>query len=788
MPKIFKLSLATYFSRIMRQELPEDHDKSIKLFRGQERNLIHKYCKTYKRKLTFGWDLLQCKDLANPVPKEMISAAYEKHAKILSSVGESPDNVLTMIRGYFRDFAEKVKTEFIPKAPLPPRSAYLNTKKSEGGCLNYFVKNKKLVSNIFERRSEVFDDWRIDPVVIHIQGKPGTGKSYLVDKICKEIQRRFGLTRSVYQRSIATDHWDGYSKQLISVIDDIFSDSDGTDDQKQIIQICSNVPTVLPMADLKDKGTKFESDFLILTSNYIERTMRIQGKKVVNSDAVLRRVFPAYEILQFNKQTKLYSLQHKSFNQDSEEIVPGKIEFLNERDLVNRITTNAMEEFRGRAKYDDFVVPITTNPRFEPNLGYKIPIHPPERLPIVKAHAIPEPLKVRMITKAEEECWVLKPVQKAMWKALQHFKCFELTGTPKIDLDYIDTWKGEFLLSGDYEAATDNLHQDIMKLAVDELCKVLPSPYKEWIQFESQSHIVKYPEYTNIPDVLQTRGQLMGSLLSFPILCVANAACLGIIKKQSLEELEALINGDDILFRESERKIKSWKRLTKSIGLKPSIGKNYCSRNFGSINSQLIYRAENHHQHIRSGCFGGINKVNNFISNFKLAIEVEPQNLGLHMQKAVKVLKTTPQSVFVPVEYGGLGPEFSYPKTKALTIRENEVYFFKLLNEKCDILQEIDDSMIIRIPKQLYLKYKNVLQGHKIQEVPEIELSPNENGLFDYRKFNKFRKWYITVPYLRERIHNAHLPSEMPLNKISTVTLKTNLSIKPLLNNLKTRL
>jgi hypothetical protein len=782
MAKIFKLSLATYFSKNMGQELPEDYHKSVSLFPRKWEKLIFKCCHTFKKRLTFGWDLLQCKDLAQPVPKDMIKQAYEKHWKTLSSVGESPKSVLSLIRSYFREFAEKVQKEFVIKSKLPPKSAYYNSKKSEGGCLNYFKENKNIISNIYEKRSDVYDDWRIDPVVIHLIGKPGKGKSYLVDKLCKRISSRFGIVRSVYQRSIATDHWDGYNGQLISVIDDIFSEADGTTDQKQIIQICSNVPTVLPMADLKEKGMKFNSDFLILTSNYIEKTMKIMGKCVVNTDAVLRRVFPAYEILDYKNQK--YRVQFKTVKEF--DTVPGIVLEMTEDELLNRIVTDSLKIHRVRAKHEAFTIPVTCNGPFESNLGFRVPITPPDRLPRVKAHAIPEPLKVRMITKAEEELWVLKPVQKAMWKALQHFKCFELTGTPKIDLDFIDSWKGTHLLSGDYEAATDNLHQDIMELAVDELSKVIPSPFKEWLKFESGHHVVDYPEWTQLPEIIQTRGQLMGSLLSFPILCVANAACIGIIKKQSLDELEALINGDDILFRDSLRKIESWKKLTKTIGLKPSIGKNYCSENFGSINSQLVIRENNQHRWIRSGCFGGISKVSNYLSNFRLALEIEPQNLGNHLLKAQKLLRTTPQSVFVPEAYGGLGVNFFYPKTQHLTKLENEVYFYKLIKEKCDILTELDDTMIVRIPKHLYHKYRTVIQGKNYQELPDLEKEDESLKPFDYKQFHRFQKWYQTVPLLRERIKSSYLPKEIPLNVITTVTLKVCKSLKPLLNNLKT--
>jgi hypothetical protein len=539
------------------------------------------------------------------------------------------------------------------------------------------------------------------------------------------------------------------------------------------------------MADLKEKGRKFTSDFLILTSNYPESSFKWANTCVSNKDAFFRRIYPAYEIFDFNKLTQKYRIGEKVFNDDLMNSNVRTMFELTGPQFVKLIVERSMKLFRQRAKYDDFVVPVTVNGPFKPNLGFKIPINPPERLPIVKAHAIPEPLKVRMITKAEEECWVLKPVQKAMWRSLQHFKCFHLTGSPDIPLEWVNQWSyGPNWLSGDYESATDNLNQDIMKLAVEELSKVIPSPYKEWMEFESQPHIVKYPSWTNQPDIIQTKGQLMGSLLSFPVLCVANAACIGIIKRQELNEIEALINGDDILFRESLRKIESWKRLTKSVGLKPSVGKNYSSPDFCSINSQLLTSSNGKLVHRATGCFGAVEKVSSFVGNLAHALRIEPQNLSDHIHRAKILLRRTPQSLKVPIDFGGLGIEFHYPQNQFEVIRNNEIYFFKLLKNKCSILREIDDDLLVRVPRHLFKKYQTVIGSKPIKEVPELELEETPNQIFDYRGFRKFQKWYKTVPYLRERVSNAHLPKEIPLKYLSTTTVLINRSFRPLIQNL----
>lgn len=803
LPKIFKLSLATFFSRENCQQLPEDHKRSIKLFPKSVMDLIYKiFAGRRPRKLRFCWDLLQCKDLAHKVPDEMIQKAYEKHQKILSSVGKTKTATLEHLRVYFRDFCEKVKFEFENKSTLPPRSAYLNSKKSEGGCLKYFVDKKKITGHIFERRSVSNDSWRIDPVVIHLTGKPGVGKSYMVEKIASQISRAFGFnTPNVYQRSIATDHWDGYRNQLISVIDDAFSSPDASEDHKQIIQICSNVPTVLPMADLKEKGRMFTSDFIIITSNNPTHQLNIQTNCVVNADAFLRRIFaPAYKVegrtsdgklrvnkLVFDQEIKPESNTMPNPLINTKTVKSAGFQFISSDDLVKQIVDESIALHRIRARHEDFIVPVTNNGPFGSNIGYKIPITPPDRLPIVQAHAIPEPLKVRMITKAEEDCWVLKPVQKAMWKALSHYKCFELTHTPTLPLDFIDSWKGRYLLSGDYESATDNLNQDIMQLFVDELVKVLPIQYRDWVKFEAGSHVVTYPKSSGLSDIIQTRGQLMGSLLSFPVLCVANAACLAIIKDCSLEDLPALVNGDDILFRADSLPIRKWKTLTKSIGLKPSIGKNYQHRLFGSINSQLLVKVDNKHQHVGTGCFGAVSKVSNFVQNLSHALRIEPENKAIHVKRAAKLLKQTPQSIDVPVSHGGLGVEFLYPQTQKLTVIQNEIYLFKLLREKCKLIQNIDDHCIMRVPKHLLYLYKNVLDSKKYQEVPELELEDLDLQVFPMKEFHRFVKWYRKIPVLRERINAMHLPKEVPLNLLKTVTIKIHKQYKPLLMNLRLR-
>jgi len=703
-------------------------------------------------------------------------------------VGETPKEFLEVVRPYFVHYANEVKKHFDGKSSLPPRSAYFNSKRSEGGCLNYFNQNKLITTNVWEQRSN--SDRRIDPIMIHLAGKPGMGKSYLVNSIAHELSKKFGYKLSdKYERSIATDHWDGYRGQLVSVIDDIFANPDGTIDQLQLLQVCSNVECVLPMADLKEKGTKFSSDFLIITSNYLERSFTTQGKCVNNKDAVMRRIFPLIEIM--NRQGSIYTIRYQTYNLNDNIIEKGKIFEIESKDLIKKIVEESIKIHRQRRENTDFVVKVQAEGPFGlPALGYKIPINPPEELPKVITYAIPEPLKVRIITKGEENVWVLKPVQKAMWKALAAYPCFKLTSTPNIPIEWMNTWDQKKLcLSGDYESATDNLNMDVTRLMIECLKEVIPSPFKEWMEWEGGIHEIHYPPSTGIKPFLQTRGQLMGSLLSFPILCMINASILASLQGVPLKELEANINGDDIFFLEDRNFINKWKRVVAQYGLIPSIGKNYCAENWGSINSQLLKRDKNGFKVAATGNFGAISKITTYKLLFATALRIEPQSKSYFIKKAKKMLVQTPQSVDIPTEYGGLGVGFH----KKPELRDRQIYFFNLYNKKIRKIREIDDDEYWEVPKHLYMKYKGLL-GSQSCIIPDPYLTeddlakPSELRIFEYNKFKKFCKFYKTVPNLRDRINKSNLEHEVPLNLLKTINIKVAKSYSRLIENMRNQL
>jgi len=208
--------------------------------------------------------------------------------------------------------------------------------------------------------------------------------------------------------------------------------------------------------------------------------------------------------------------------------------------------------------------------------------------------ALLEAFKVRVITKGEAiRHWLVQPYQKPFWKALQKFSCFRLTGRPVESQDVDEMFQAlsgsEKLVSGDYEAATDFL-KSASSLAVIEEWQSFLDP-RLWLPLKRAlcGHLLDYKDGSE--PVVQQNGQLMGSFISFPILCIVNAALcraaveFGRQRVYSLKEVPMFINGDDCLFPASNESYSWWQTMGSELGLLPSVGKNYYSSEFCVINS-----------------------------------------------------------------------------------------------------------------------------------------------------------------------------------------------------------
>lgn len=660
--KWFKFQLASNFSYYNKQEMPVSTYTFYRIdqfFSGSlKKRIVCNLKRTNSKRLKYTWDLMQSKSLSAPVPKGMIQDAYEKHYKTMGVTSNKVDDmIIDELKQFVRPYCQNVRKLYSDVTALPTNHSCYEASRSSGGQHHELSMNLIKMSGVIPYQGET----RIDPVVIHLEGPPGVGKSYAVSKLTQRILQRFGKEPSdIYSRSAAVDHWDGYKQQFITIIDDIgMKPAKATcesDDFAELYQLCSNVDVILPMAKLNEKGMKFNSHFLILTSNLAS----FMAKDAFTcGDALNRRLSPTFRMGRENKLSKdiSFSKYEFVFNQNLQGVrSQGEWKlslnmFCDYNQSLDNIVDDSIvryEQKRNSMSCKDTI--IQSIPSSDLYLQYS---SPPERLSCVSTYAIPEPLKVRMITRPEKDAFVLKPLQKAMFNGLKMYPCFEPCWTSDYNLNHL-LQPGKKLLSGDYTAATDELNFNISQAVISEIRDAFSDMplLQQWIEYEGGSHLVHYPPYTGLPPVIQENGQLMGSLLSFPILCLVNAFTMCRAQKKSLSSVNALFHGDDIAASVTDEEFSLWKENAAICGLSLSIGKNYLSDDFVSIDSKLFIN-------------NGVELVQQKVGKYKLLIRDES---GLTCKSALEnnfpikmivkynqeLLKGTPESLDISHEYGGL--------------------------------------------------------------------------------------------------------------------------------------
>jgi len=240
-----------------------------------------------------------------------------------------------------------------------------------------------------------------------------------------------------------------------------------------------------------------------------------------------------------------------------------------------------------------------------------------------QVHIVLEPAKARIITAGPVVTYHrVRSFQKKIHTILRNHPTFQLIGKPLSEGVLDDFSKklrrtrmaDDTYMSADYSGATDNLHPELIEACADEIADVLgmdehdASLYKRSLQ----DHNLVYPEQKHpyyclmeecspeweqfqLDGGQQKWGQLMGSPSSFPVLCLINAAInrwffeqkYGLGKRWKLKDLPMLVNGDDLLMTLEPKDYSEWWSMVRSCGLEPSLGKNYISKEFAMINSEL---------------------------------------------------------------------------------------------------------------------------------------------------------------------------------------------------------
>lgn len=225
-------------------------------------------------------------------------------------------------------------------------------------------------------------------------------------------------------------------------------------------------------------------------------------------------------------------------------------------------------------------------------------------IPYAIPFGLSEPGKPRVITKGPPATYyILKSLQKFMHNHMRTLPIFELLGKT-VDANMIDRTiknvrSNQRILSGDYSDATNELESWVTDIITDEIvnCLGIDSDEESLMYKSLTQHIMELRDRGGVHVLKrapQINGQLMGSILSFLWLCIANATLVRMSKEEgegitiSLENLEAKINGDDCIFAAEPETRNAWESYGMVMGLKPSLGKVFWTNEFCTMNSRMF--------------------------------------------------------------------------------------------------------------------------------------------------------------------------------------------------------
>nr|UZQ18725.1 polyprotein [Hunnivirus sp.] len=141
-------------------------------------------------------------------------------------------------------------------------------------CQKYFDEMRQLVIGHDPKLVTLFpnmvkqehENSRQEPILIVLRGKPGQGKSVAAAMLAQMFAHALTGKPDYYSYNSSTNFFDGYQQQPVVVIDDL-GQNPAAADFSVFCQMISTTPFHPNMADLKDKGIKFDSQIIIATTN-----------------------------------------------------------------------------------------------------------------------------------------------------------------------------------------------------------------------------------------------------------------------------------------------------------------------------------------------------------------------------------------------------------------------------------------------------------------------------------------------------------------------------------------
>jgi hypothetical protein len=189
---------------------------------------------------------------------------------------------------------------------------------------------------------------------------------------------------------------------------------------------------------------------------------------------------------------------------------------------------------------------------------------------------------------------VLTPVHNALYNHISSQDWCVRGSVEKGDFDAVakDLRKGESYISGDYQAATDNIFLCAVEVIVDEVSKSKELTEEERDVLKESFHDleVKAGVIKGAVHVPVKRGSMMGNLVSFPLLCLLNKSCFDMACRRRSPKGKwrrvGKFNGDDCMFAGDAAFMTLWRHITAKYGLIVNEEKTGFSRRWLELNSQ----------------------------------------------------------------------------------------------------------------------------------------------------------------------------------------------------------
>jgi len=144
------------------------------------------------------------------------------------------------------------------------------------------------------------------------------------------------------------------------------------------------------------------------------------------------------------------------------------------------------------------------------------------------------------------------------------------------------TTRGKYF-SADFTAATDSLPIEVAERVLDTLAFLSP-PSVCGLLATAKSSLRPSINFGD-ESVVPTTGQLMGSLLSFPLLCIQNYCAAAWVDERLGVTTPKLINGDDLIVQCNEDWVAEYRRTAPGLGLNLNEKKTAFTRHFLTVNS-----------------------------------------------------------------------------------------------------------------------------------------------------------------------------------------------------------